>query len=162
MERVLGLLHLPAFLPLVRERWGEIAETLVVQAVRLGVETASNLVFLTAREVPGASVLDIFQQFKLLTSQGVLTRAAPLFPSEESTTTSSTSTSTTSTSTSTSPSSLEPDLAAVKAALAREGEERVESMVDMADSPVTWALDTQAVAAALRDQAIVQAAVRRQ
>jgi len=158
MERVLGLLHLPAFLPLVRERWGEIAETLVVQAVRLGVETASNLVFLTAREVPGASVLDIFQQFKLLTSQGVLTRAAPLFPSEESTTTSSTSTSTTSTSTS----SLEPDLAAVKAALAREGEERVESMVDMADSPVTWALDTQAVAAALRDQAIVQAAVRRQ
>ena len=83
-------------------------------------------------------------------------RAAPLFPSEESTTTSSTSTSSTSTS------SLEPDLAAVKAALAREGEERVESMVDMADSPVTWALDTQAVAAALRDQAIVQAAVRRQ
>merc|ERR1719319_2127172 len=116
MERVLGLLHLPAFLPLVRERWGEIAETLVVQAVRLGVETASNLVFLTAREVPGASVLDIFQQFKLLTSQGVLTRAAPLFPSEESTTTSSTSTT-----------SLEPDLAAVKAALAREGEERVKA-----------------------------------
>ena len=86
LEKVIGLLRLPALLSKIRSQYGERAETVLLQVVRLhcniysdpnslfdwrlGQATASAIVFRAVKELKGteksSSVFDVYKDFKLL------------------------------------------------------------------------------------------------
>jgi len=146
LEKVIGLLRLPALLSKIRSQYGERAETVLLQVVRLGQATASAIVFRAVKELKGTekstSVFDVYKDFKLLFELDLVKRVS--LPSSES---------------GEEPKHAEPDLKAL--ALLLEENSTLSSMSDMADSAVFWKINTDTAAIMLRDKLIVEASTRR-
>merc|ERR1719370_284336 len=147
LEKVIGLLRLPALLSKIRSQYGERAETVLLQVVRLGQATASAIVFRAVKERKGtekpSSVFDVYKDFKLLFELDLVKRV--LLSSPES---------------GEEPKHAEPDLKAL-ALLLEEENNTLSSMTDLADSAVFWKINTDTAAIMLRDKLIVEASTRR-
>jgi len=145
LEKVIGLLRLPALISKIRSQYGERAETVLLQVVRLGQATASAIVFRAVKELKGteksSSVFDVYKDFKLLFELDLVKRVS--LPSSES---------------GEEPKHAEPDLKALALLLDNN---TLPSMTDMADSAVFWKINTDTAAIMLRDKLIVEASTRR-
>merc|ERR1719394_669053 len=147
LEKVIGLLRLPALLSKIRSQYGEGAETVLLQVVRLGQATASAIVFRAMKELKGteksSSVFDVYKDFKLLFQLDLVKRVS--LPSSES---------------GEEPKHAEPDLKAL-ALLLEEPKHAEPDLKAVADSAVFWKINTDTAAIMLRDKLIVEATTRR-